>query len=120
MGFHVEVDVWGVNGKLLLGHDKPGEEDVMPHSMIYYHCKNMAAADLMYGSNLNYFIHHNDFAGLTSKGRIWTNRPVLNGKCISVLPERFTEKDIELYEIDLSKAYGICTDYPLKYQKLYE
>lgn len=115
MGFHVEVDVWFVDGKLCAGHDYAGEEvlDLIYNKNIYWHCKNFEAAKMLWGTGLKYFIHDKDFASFTSDDFLWTNQKYpMSYRSIAVLPELIPDWDV-------SKAYGICTDYPLKYQKLY-
>lgn len=118
MGFYCEVDIRVriTDGMVLSGHDS-GEYDIASllfEKNIYWHCKNIAAAQLCLFAGLKFFIHDNDFACLTSDKYIWTDKVMLAySQSIAVLPELQPSED-------LSKAYGICTDYPLKYKQLYD
>lgn len=138
-GFHVEVDVWLVGNDVYLGHDGPEYEatkyfqyqglwwkynanhtvpswhgDILytPPPALWIHCKNYEAlADRWYFHG-HKFSHDQDNFALTSSGYIWTyprNLP-LGRDSIAVMPERVPEWD-------LSKALGICTDFPKKYSK---
>jgi hypothetical protein len=121
-GFDVEIDVWGVNGKLLLGHDEPkysirerSLSEIL--SVAWLHCKNLESILTIQEKfpNANYFWHQSDDFTFTSKGYIWTYPgKELTSKSVLVLPElqeeRFTKYD----------PYGVCTDYPFNYKKLFE
>jgi len=115
-GFDAEVDVWVVDGKIVLGHDKPQyeiHEQWFYSFMMWVHCKNIEAL-YKFKSNplINAFYHDQDDAVLTSQGYIWTfPRPsVLTKQSVAVMPERV--KDWQLDD-----CYGICTDYPVSYKK---
>ena len=117
-GYHVEVDVWALeNGKLFLGHDMPQYE--MPQQygmwlrdrsgMLWIHCKNLLAVEWFNKLDYNWFWHQNDTITLTSFGNIWAypgKQPIKNS--IAVLPE--------IYNDDLSKCIGICSDYVKTYK----
>jgi hypothetical protein len=125
-GFHVEVDVWIVDGKIYLGHDAPTYEatDYFQYKGAWYqyngnfidspglwvHCKNFEALNDSWFFHGHKFSHDQDDFTLTSSGYIWTYpRPLpLDRRSIAVMPERVPEWD-------LSKAAGICSDYPDKY-----
>ena len=112
-GYNVEVDVWFIDSKFKLGHDKPTYD--FPFKLfkkyfgkLWLHCKNVEAmVTLNEFSNqhlLNYFFHQEDDITLTSKGYIWAypgKQPIKNS--IAVMPE--------LNKDDLTKAIGICSDY---------
>jgi hypothetical protein len=77
LGFDVEIDVWYINGKFLLGHDSPQHEvkyDFFINPKIWTHCKNSDAL-LFFSENnhkfLNFFWHQNDSYTITSKGIVW-------------------------------------------------
>lgn len=109
LGFFVEVDVWGSSSRLWLGHDKPGEHTIGLSPRIYYHCKNLQAAVLLYSEEVEYFIHDSDKYVLTSTGKLWTYPGnELSYISIAVLPETCEGWDIK-------NAFGVCTDYPLNY-----
>jgi hypothetical protein len=113
-GYDVEIDVWWVDGTLFLGHDKPEypiDMDFLTQGGLWIHCKNIQALDcLIEDVEMNVFYHVNDDVTLTSYGYIWTYPgKLILFNSIAVLPERVPNWDIRL-------AYGVCTDYPLKYK----
>ena len=118
-GFNVEVDVWFINGKFKLGHDKPTYD--FPYQLLelqsnklWIHCKNLEAIIQFNildqpGIYLNYFWHQEDDVTLTSKGYIWAypgKQPIKNS--IAVMPE--------LNKDDLTQAIGVCSDYIENYK----
>jgi hypothetical protein len=117
--YHVEIDVWFVNGKLKLGHDAPQYDfpfDLFEnhYSKLWIHCKNLEAIVELnkfdkIGSRLNYFWHQTDDITLTSKGYIWAypgKQPIENS--IAVMPE--------INNDDVSKCIGVCSDYIINYK----
>lgn len=122
-GFDVEVDLWYdyQNKKIWLGHDKP-EWEVSSKWLndrklkLWIHCKDLISIIFMKELELNtndgkfnYFFHNEDDCTLTSKGFIWVypgKQPINNS--IAVLPE--------LYNDDVSKCEGICSDFIKKYE----
>lgn len=108
--YDVEVDVWYLKDKLLLGHDEPQYEISLSfleqyQDKLWIHCKNL---DALYKLNklkhLNIFFHDKDDATLTSHGFIWTypNKPLMpNSVC--VLPEQGVSGN-------LHQCYGVCSD----------
>ena len=124
-GYDVETDLWVVNDELFLGHNEPQFSLGMPQSDMWFnflfkynnsmwlHCKNLEALGKLYlYSDLNLFWHDKDDVILTTKRWLWTfpNKPLWPGS-ICVLPERGINGDIE-------KCWGICSDFPAKYQYL--
>lgn len=114
-GFDVEIDVHVLeNNKLYLGHDMPQYEvKVMWLSdrcdKLWIHCKNLLAVEWFHGTNYNWFWHQEDSVTLTSTGKIWAypgKQPIRHS--IAVMPE--------LYNDDLSKCIGICSDYVKNYK----
>jgi hypothetical protein len=116
--FDIEVDVWGIDGTLYLGHDGPGE--LLPmywlsDQRFWFHAKNVEALhQLQSFVRLKYFWHQNDDYTLTSNNKIWTypGKTLVKG-AVAVVPE-------VAYEGNLWDCHAICTDYPIKYQRLYE
>ena len=114
-GYDVEVDVWCIDNKLFLGHDKPQYgvdfrwfRDRL--SKLWVHCKNVDA--VVYFKNcgycVNYFWHQEDTLTLTSQNYIWVypgKQPVKNS--ISVMPE--------INNDDITDCIGICSDIIEKY-----
>lgn len=116
-GFDVEVDVWFKDNLLWLGHDKPDYgvdfrwfRDRI--SKLWVHCKNIEVVNYFKncGYNFNYFWHQTDDITLTSLNYIWAypnKQPIVDS--IAVLPE--------IYNDDISKCAGICSDVIEKYVK---
>jgi hypothetical protein len=110
--FDVEVDVWLIGGKYILGHDNPQYEvnlSFLKNSHFWCHAKNLEALHSLIRENIHCFFHDIDAATLTSRGWIWTypGQPILSDRAIVVMPERITNYDI-------SKAGGICSDFILQ------
>jgi len=115
MGFDVEVDVWHMPDNIYLGHDKPQykiEFSFLVNKHLWIHCKNIEAMVYLhlYGDeNMNLFYHEEDIA-LTTRGYLWTAPGLLlSKKSIAVMPELAKGWDIK-------EAFGVCTDYPMKYK----
>jgi hypothetical protein len=117
LGYDVEIDIWYVDGKLLLGHDNPQYEVDFQWfrdriSKLWVHCKNIES--LVYfkdcGYNINYFWHQEDDIALTSLGYIWAypGRSTIKSR-IAVLPE--------LHNEDVTDCFGVCSDYIKIYEK---
>lgn len=124
-GYHVEVDVWYIDNKWYLGHDKPTDnvdEDFLltrnATPSLWLHCKNVEAlANLTYYRNYvgfpNFFTHDSDPYTLTSNGFIWAypGKQLCNHS-ICVLPE------LASYSRDeISICCGVCSDYITGYSK---
>jgi hypothetical protein len=119
-GYNVEIDVWYVNGKLMLGHDGPQYFYDFSSSTIksfydklWLHCKNVDALLQLKDSplnQLNYFWHEEDTLTLTSKNYIWAypGKQPIKGS-IAVMPE--------IYNDNLSNCIGVCSDYIENYTK---
>lgn len=116
-GWNVEIDIWYVDAKLMLGHDGPTvelrDETLLEHRNTWVHCKNLdAAAYCNTKPNIHFFVHDTDMAVLTSKGYIWCypgNKAGPTSVC--VLPE--------LVGItDTSDVSAVCSDYlPIVFYK---
>lgn len=118
-GYDVEIDVWVVDNKFMLGHDKPQYEfpfDLFNnhYNKLWIHCKNIDALSQLnnmdnIGSKLNYFWHEEDTVTLTSKNYIWAypgKQPIKNS--IAVMPE--------IYNDNVEGCFGVCSDYIKKYK----
>lgn len=113
-GFDVEVDVWATKEGLFLGHDEPKfrvDYHFFVNPRLWIHCKNMQALlELFPNEKLNVFYHKEDIA-ITSQGFLITAPGCPVGyKSIAAMPELAKDWDIR-------DAYGVCTDYPLKYRR---
>ena len=111
LGYNVEVDVWFLDGKFYLGHDKAlyaTSKLFLSNPRLWVHCKIVDAVLELKHSKVHYFWHETDTIALTSQGFIWAypgKQPIKNS--IAVMPE--------LYNDDLSICVGICSDYISKY-----
>lgn len=114
-GYDVEIDVWMIEGVLLLGHDGPQYGISQQwlnerYDKLWIHCKNVEAMEwfnLIGG--FNYFWHEEDTMTLTSNGYMWVypgKQPVKNS--IAVMPE--------IYNDNISECKGVCSDYIKNYK----
>jgi len=120
-GFHVEVDVWGVEGQLqlYLGHDGPMYP--VPFNFIrdrieslWVHCKNIYALALMraFLPEARYFFHQTDDYAITSWHDIWCypGKEPYAPHAVIVMPETWTVLE-DLPSFCLStNVRGICSD----------
>lgn len=106
---NVEVDVWVLNKKIYLGHDKAQyliKKDFLLNNNLWCHAKNLNALLYMKKINVkNFFWHQNDFFTLTSSGYIWTfpKNETTKKSIIVDLEENWKEKKYN--------AFGVCVDY---------
>jgi hypothetical protein len=117
-GYDVEVDVWVIDNTIYLGHDEPqyGIEFRWIRdrgTRLWIHCKNIDA--LLFfkecGYPLNYFWHQKDDVTITSLGYFWTYPgKQITKNSIIVMPE--------IYNDDISKCIGICSDKIMDYKKI--
>ena len=74
-GYDVEVDVWGISDRFLLGHDYPTyriEPGFLTREKIWCHAKNPRAIVELKKLGAHFFWHGNDDYTLTSRGFVWT------------------------------------------------
>jgi hypothetical protein len=115
LGYDVEIDVWMIDGVLLLGHDEPQygiTQDWLNKrsEKLWVHCKNIEAMEWFASiDGFNYFWHEEDTMTLTSMGEMWVypGRQPVKGS-IAVMPER--------YDDAVSQCLGICSDVIKKYR----
>jgi len=126
-GYDVEIDVWYKDNILWFGHDEPVLGDAKNFIRAYYdklliHCKNPEAASFLYAFNqkeflsqslnLHYFTHETDTIAFTSQGWMLAypgKQPIKD--TIAMMPE--------VYNDDVSKCIGICSDDIAKYKEVY-
>lgn len=106
-GFNVEIDVWYVDNKLYLGHDKPQyavDLKYLQNDKFWCHCKNIGALNFLLKNKIHCFFHQKDDVTLTSKGYMWTfpNKKLIEN-AICVMPEYG-------YDGNLIMCAGICSD----------
>ena len=107
-GYDVEVDVWCINNKWMLGHDEPVhyiDISFLRSEKIWCHAKNLIALNLMISEGVHCFWHEQDDYTLTSKNYIWTY-PNKNITPRSVIVYR----DIDEQKKLSIKPYGVCID----------
>jgi hypothetical protein len=115
LGYDVEVDMWLVNDKMYLVHDKPqymvSDEWIMDKiNNIWVHCKNITCMDKLYDTDINYFWHDKDLTTITSKGYFWSQPDIFlkNGITVNVDYKEITEDIL-----------GMCSDYVIEFKKYY-
>ena len=115
-GFEVEIDVWWVNGKFILGHDEPQYK--IDHNWLdkrrnylWLHCKNIEAAKECWAYHS--FCHSSDPFTYTSTGKIWLHDLEQTFDDATIIPLLDWEMvDSFKTHIKNEVPYGICTDYP--------
>lgn len=115
LGYHVEVDVWYINGSIFLGHDGPVhrvQRQLLEDDRVWCHAKNIEALEYLVNNNLHCFWHQSDDCTLTTRGYLWTypGRQI-TPKSVCVMPEEF-DPPLE----DMVCCAAVCTDYPEKYK----
>jgi hypothetical protein len=108
-GFDVEVDVWYVDGKFMLGHDMPTydvDKKFLLNEKLWCHAKNAEALEAMMSEGIHCFWHENDERTITSRGFVWTYpyKKLLKGSVVVIL-----DKELD-YEY-VSRADAVCGDY---------
>jgi len=116
LGYDVEIDIWSIEGVLLLGHDEPqyGISQLWLNQRsqsLWIHCKTIEAMEWFNAiGGFNYFWHEEDTVTLTSKGFIWAypgKQPIQQS--IAVMPE--------IHNDNITQCIGICSDYIENYKK---
>lgn len=119
LGFDVEIDVWYIGDKFILGHDSPQyevKEHYLHNKHFWLHAKNLETIsklnEMSKNIYINCFYHNNDSCTLTSKGWIWTypGNKIYNNTAIVVMPE------IIKTDYNWFNAGGICSDYIAAYK----
>lgn len=119
-GFDVEIDVWKIDEKIFLGHDRPEylvDDDLLIYvgNYAWFHCKNFEALDFFNNTmpHMNYFWHQDDDYTMTSMGYIWVNPGMPAGeKSVIVLPENSFAREDMVRIVKEINPYAVCTDYP--------
>ena len=118
LGFDVEIDIWGKNNFLYLGHDEPVElvdPVYLKNPSLWCHAKNLEAIVQLQNLttkgayNIHYFWHQKDDVTLTSKNYLWAfpgKQPLKNS--IAVMPEYSNDT--------VTDCIGICSDFIEKYK----
>ncbi len=122
LGFDVEIDVYVVDDKAYLGHDKPDREVSISFlnnnkTKLWIHAKNIEALVSFTVMKFNTFYHTTEDYVLTRSGYIWAYPgkevgPFSKKAMIAVLPPKDNINS-------LTEFKGVCTDYPLDYSDIY-
>lgn len=115
-GFHVEIDMWLIDGELYLGHDCPDEKihtDFIRENQdrLWIHAKNHEVFEYLRLEGFRVFWHQEDDFVITTYGDIWA----YPGKCN--LKNRVEVINGKLDKKEIPNIRGICTDYPLYYME---
>lgn len=127
LGLDVEIDVWGMNGMLYLGHDEPSLQiDVNflldRATWLWVHAKNSEGLAKLNNYPLNYFFHDKDSHTFTAQGYIWSrpNNYIFCQKEILVLPEKvYGDEEYKDSELNREDFHGICTDFALDFSEIF-
>lgn len=115
-GFEIETDIWLIDGKYWLGHDKPVYEttgEFLSDKCVWCHAKNLAAMNEV-PLAMNVFWHDIDMYTLTSRGHIWGYPQRDHGTPCDIIAIRANLRFTNMKE-NLPERYikykGICSDY---------
>lgn len=108
------MDVWGLDGELFIGHDKP-YLSVMPkefinNSGVWAHAKNIEALKILSGNcQCKLFTHDREPIAIVEGGFFWTTNP--DNVCqktifMDVEGVRYSPREI----VNILTAHGICSD----------
>jgi hypothetical protein len=114
-GYDVEIDVWYIDDKILLGHDYGQYQvslDFLKTDNLWCHAKNLDSLEFMLSNDIHCFWHQEDDRTITSRGFIWTYEGRdLGKKSVACWMDA-------IGDIPSLSIYGICTDYPDKLKDL--
>ena len=109
--YDVEIDVWFVENKIYLGHDRPTYKvdiEFLKQKGLWCHAKNLEAFQYMIKNKIHCFWHESDKCVLTSKGFLWCFPGVFLKNGITVVDGK--------QELEHEKEIlGVCTDHVLYY-----
>tara|TARA_R100000951_G_C2634245_1_gene178750 strand:+ start:156 stop:593 length:438 start_codon:yes stop_codon:yes gene_type:complete len=115
-GIHVEIDVWSIDNKMYLGHDKPTHfvtTDFLLHPKLWCHAKNIEALEHLLNVGAHCFWHETDSYTVTSNKIIWT----FPGKQLTPRSVIVCHSEEETEAVMKTNAYGVCSDYVGYYNK---
>ncbi len=119
----IEIDVWYIDGKYLLGHDRPNpNEEVslewLEDHDLYVHAKNKECFEVLSGNpEVRVFSHDEEESTVVSDGTIWCHSkfPVISERNVLTYLGGVTSFLHEFGEDTLDKIFGVCTDYPYSF-----
>lgn len=113
LGFDVEVDVWLIDGKWMLGHNFPKYHvplSFLERSPIWTHAKNLIGYVSLYNNpKVHVFWHDKDEFTITNKGIKWAYEGVVTHDGVVVMPERSIEITRMLRDENF-RPLGVCSD----------
>lgn len=114
LGYDVEIDVWFIDDRFYLGHDKPTtlieKSFLLERSkFLWVHCKNISCLSKLRFFDFNYFFHDQDAVTLTSKCFIWTYPGVQEFYPKQVCLDFSPNVDFKFYRS--KHITGLCVDY---------
>ena len=116
-GYEVEIDIWRIDGKLFLGHDKPERLVTLSwlnnrKDKLWIHTKNRSALEFftLIDDSYKFFWHTVEPFILTSNCLIWAHdyESVVNDN-LCIVPLLSLK---QVMEADVREWYAICTDFP--------
>jgi hypothetical protein len=115
--FDVEIDLWKINDKFFLGHDKPDNEVELDwlekrKNKLWIHAKNFSAIESLKELNqgLFFFYYKKEPLVLISNQKIWCHNPEkIHNPSNFIIP---ILENVNFTKYNLNSYYGICTDYP--------
>ena len=118
-GFDCEIDVWHIDNKFYLGHDKPNylvTDTFLTQRGLWCHAKNVEALFELLRRKTHCFFIDVDDVTLTSRGYVWLSSVARKIKkdCICVMPEEQMWESPKKEIIELS--IGLCSDYIKDYR----
>jgi len=114
-GFDAEVDLWISGDEIFLGHDQPQVQIEFGwlaerSDYLWVHAKTLSSAVWLSETKLNWFLHDQDQAALTSRGFIWLfpEQIAPSRKSVRLIFEAPSpERDLEV----LDDYYAVCSDH---------
>lgn len=126
LDYDIEVDVRVINDKIFLGHDTPEYEVDINYLLskkdrLWIHCKTKETYfELSKYKQLRIFLHDLEIFTVTSLKEKWTADINYCSNSYLVLMPDFEIHNSQWTKWLLKNVNGICTDYPMYWQKEFE
>ena len=121
LGYDVELDIRGADGRLWMGHDIHESIPVSTEFLkereahLWVHCKNAMAIQMILEltPGVRFFFHHADDYTLTSDGFVWCypGKTPPTPRSIAVLPETVMRRESIPGYLLTERVVGVCSDY---------
>ena len=109
--FNCQIDVWYIDNKWVLGHDKPQYEidlSFLQSDKLWCHAKTYDSLNEMLKNDIHCFYHEEDKFTLTSLNVIWQYpTKQLSKNTICVLPQQVNNTKEEVK----NTCTGVCSDF---------